>query len=150
MGWVEDLHGQLVGVDTAPFIYPIEENSAYLDAVRGFFLAVEAGQIRAVTSTVTLLEVMVQPIRRGSEELADQYRHILLNSANLSCEDVTGEVAEEAALLRAAYNIRTPDAIQLATAIRRGASSFLTNDSFLPAIPSIQTLILDQLVSSTE
>ena len=150
MGWVEDLHGQLVGVDTAPFIYLIEENSAYLDDVRDFSLAVEAGQIHAVTSTVTLLEVMVQPIRRGSEELAYQYRQILLNAANLSCEAVTCEVAEEAARLRAAYNVRTPDAIQLATAIRRGASSFLTNDSFLPAIPSIQILILDQLVASTE
>ena len=35
---------------------------------------------------------------------------------------------EQAALLRAKYGLRTPDAIQLATAQEAGASSFVTND----------------------
>ena len=146
MGWLTDLHGTTVGVDTAPLIYLIEEHPVYLDAVRGSFTAVDAGDIQTVTSTVTLLEVLVQPFRRGADDLAHQYRQTLLNAKGLSCEEVTSEVAEDAARLRASHNLRTPDAIQLAIAIRRGASSFFTNDSFLPSIPDIQILLLDQLV----
>ena len=146
MGWVEDLHGQTVGVDTSPFIYLIEEHPGYLGAVRSFFSAVDSSQIQAVTSTVTLLEVMVQPFRRDADELAHRYRAALLNATGLSCQEVSSGVAEEAAKLRATYNIRTPDAIQLATAILAGASSSLTNDSFLPSMPAIQILILDRLV----
>ena len=146
MGWVEDLHGQTVGVDTAPFVYFIEEHSTYLAALREFFEAVDEGNIQAVTSTVSLLEVLVHPYRRGEHQLAAQYRAILLNSNGLSCEVVSVEIAEDAARLRADYNFQTPDSIQLTTAIRAGASSFLTNDSYLRSIPSIQILILDQLV----
>ncbi|PXF57070.1 MAG: hypothetical protein C4B59_15900 [Candidatus Methanogaster sp.] len=54
-------------------------------------------------------------------------------------------IAEEAARLRARYNVRTPDAIQMATAIRAGASFFLTNDSHLPTIPELRVLVLDEL-----
>ena len=146
MGWVEDLRGT-IGVDTSPFIYLIEEHPVYLDAVRSFFKKMDAREISAVTSTVTLLEVLVQPFRRGADHLAGQYRQALLNAIHLSCVPVTGEIAEEAARLRANYNLRTPDAIQLATAIQSGATAFLTNDSFLTSVPTLEILILDQLVS---
>lgn len=88
----------------------------------------------------------MHPIRRGAEELARRYRDTLLNSPGLSCQPVSSDIAGEAARLRANYNLRTPDAIHLATAINTGASHFLTNDSFLPAIPSIQILILGRLL----
>ena len=149
MGWVEDLHGTTVGVDTSPFIYLVEEHPTYLDLVAEFFSAVHAGRIIAVTSTVTLLEVLVQPFRRRADHMANEYQQVLLNSPNLSCVTVTGEIAEEAARLRANYNLRTPDAIQLATAIRSGATSFLTNDSFLTSVPGVAVLVLDQLRSQT-
>ena len=31
MGWVEDLHGKTVGLDTAPLIYYIEQNKDYVE-----------------------------------------------------------------------------------------------------------------------
>ena len=146
MGWVKDLHDTTVGVDTAPFIYRIEEHPKYLNAVAEFFIAVEAGQIRAVTSTVTLLEVLVQPIRRGRDDLSRQYQEALLNSDGLICEGVSSDIAEGAARLRAGYKSSAPDAIQLATAIQSGATSFLTNDSFLTSVPDVEILVLDQLI----
>jgi predicted nucleic acid-binding protein len=96
-----------MGVDTAAFIYLTEEHPVYLEAVHDLFAAVDAGAIKAVTSTVTLLEVLVHPFRRVDEELARRYHEILLNANSLSCEVVSPEIAEEAARLRAAYNIRT-------------------------------------------
>jgi len=80
-----------------------------------------------VTSTVTLVEVLVHPLRQGNTLLAQEYREILLNQESLTVVELTPDIAETAAQLRATYNLRSPDAIQMATAIREGASFFLTN-----------------------
>lgn len=93
MGWVDDLRGAIIGIDTSPFIYLTEEHPAYLDAVRSFFSEMNDGGITGVTSTVTLLEVLVQPFRRGVLKLADQYRQTILNANNLSCMELTAEIA---------------------------------------------------------
>ncbi|WP_242037776.1 PIN domain-containing protein [Tolypothrix sp. FACHB-123] len=50
----------------------------------------------------------------------------MFNSQGLTTIEVSPDIAETAAQLRADYNLRTPDAIQIATAIRGGASFFLT------------------------
>ena len=69
MGWIEDLAGRTVGLDTAPLIYFIEENKTYLLTVTPFFEAMNKEEISVVTSTVTLLEVLVNPLRRGAGDL---------------------------------------------------------------------------------
>jgi predicted nucleic acid-binding protein len=51
----------------------------------------------------------------------------------------------EAAELRARHNLPTPDAMQIATAIRSGASWFLTNDAGLANLSEISVLVLKQL-----
>jgi predicted nucleic acid-binding protein len=143
--WINDLQGKTVGLDTAPLIYFIEENPTYIEAVRLFFEAMDKGNFTAVTSTVTLLEVLVHPFRSNNKELATEYRDILLNSKLMTLE-ISNAVAERAAQLRAAHNIRTPDAIQIGAALNAGATHFLTNDVRLPEIPSIQILAIDALV----
>ena len=55
-------------------------------------------------------------------------------------------VAETAADLRASYNLRTPDALQLATAIVSGCQGFLTNDRGLIRVKTIPVLVLDDLI----
>jgi hypothetical protein len=60
------------------------------------------------------------------------------------------EIAEEAARLRAFHNIRTPDPILMATAILGGASFFLTNDTHLPSLPNLKTLVLEDLKKGSE
>lgn len=145
MEWVEELHSEVVGLDTAPIIYFIEENSTYLDVVRPFFQALDRGEFRVITSTVSLLEVLVHPFRLENAELAQQYRDILLNTDNLTTLSLSPSIAEEAAQLRAEHNIRAPDAIQMATALYAGASVFVSNDSRLPSLPTLETLLLDDL-----
>ena len=145
MEWVAALQGKVVGLDTAPLIYFIEENLAYLETVRPFFEAMDHGEFSVVTSVVTLLEVLVHPFRRGDRTLAQQYRDILLNAEGLTTILFSQDIAEEAARLRAVHNIRTPDAIQMTTAIHEGASFFLTNDARLPSLPKLRVLVLDEL-----
>jgi predicted nucleic acid-binding protein len=148
MEWIEALAGTIVGLDTAPLIYLIEENPIFLPFVRPFFEAVDRGEFRVVTSILTLTEVLVHPMRRGDKDLADQYRRILLHASQVTTAPVSAIIADEAAQLRARHGLRTPDAIQMATAIRSGASSFLTNDSRLPSIAPLNMLVLNRLITS--
>jgi predicted nucleic acid-binding protein len=143
--WINVLRGKTVGLDTAPLIYFIEENPAYIEIVRFFFEAMDRGDFMVVTSTVTLLEVLVHPLRSNNRELATEYRDILLNSRLMTLE-VSNAIAEQAAQLRATHNIRTPDAIQISAALNAGATHFFTNDIRLPEIPSIQIISIDALV----
>lgn len=145
MEWVTALRGKVVGLDTTPLIYFIEENPAYLPIMLPFFAAVDRGEFTIVTSIVTLLEVLVHPFRHGNTQLAQRYRDILLNAKGLTTISLSQDIAEEAARLRARYNLRTPDAIQMATAVHNGASFFLTNDSRLPPLPNLQVLVANDL-----
>ena len=142
------LQGKLVALDTAPFIYFLEIFPKYSPLVDPFFEALEVGEVYAVTSVLTLVEVLVHPIRRRNPELAGQYRQILLSSDHLRMAPVSLDIAEEAARLRAKFNLRAPDAIQFATAITSGTDFFLTNDrQFLKVSgEGPEVLVLDRLL----
>lgn len=147
MEWMIQLRGQVVGLDTAPLIYLIEQNQTYLELVRAFFEAMNRGEFQVVTSTLTLTEVLVHPLRSNNLALATRYRDIILDQENLMLLPVSVEVAEIAAELRATQNLRTPDAIQIATAIQAGATFFLTNDRQLANVSGLTALVLDRLLT---
>lgn len=145
MEWINQLQGQVVGLDTAPLIYFMEQNPNYIEMMRLFFSSFARGDFRMVTSTVTLVEVLVHPLRQRNSILAQEYREILMNQESLTVVELTSDIAETAAQLRATYNLRSPDSIQMATAIREGASFFLTNDARLPSLPGLTVLVLEHL-----
>ncbi len=147
MEWLIQLQGGIIGLDTAPLIYFIEQNEAYLELVRAFFQALNQGEFQVITSTLTLVEVLVQPLRLGNVELVEQYRNVVLDQENLTIVPVSVEIAEIAARLRATQNLRTPDAIQIATAIQGGATFFLTNDARLADCSDLEVLVLDTLLA---
>ncbi len=63
------LEGKLICVDTAPFIYFIENNRRYSKFLSKFFSNVDEGYLRIVTSSITLLEVLVHPYRNKRLDL---------------------------------------------------------------------------------
>ena len=69
----------------------------------------------------------------------------MLNQESLTVVELTPDIAETAAQLRATYNLRSPVSIQMATAICEGASFFLTNDARLPSLPGLTVLVLENL-----
>ncbi len=146
MGLVDELRGLRICIDTAPFIYFIEKNPKYLGLLRPFFAEINAGKIDALTSTITLLEVLVLPFKTKNESLAEKYRDILLYAEGLTTFEIFHEVSELSAKLRAKYSIRTPDAIQIAVGIIYGADAFLTNDSSLKKVNDIRVVILEDFL----
>jgi len=144
--FLKPLQGKQIALDTMIFIYAFEEHSVYIPLLQPFFREVEKGRIIAVTSTVTLAECLVQPFRAKAMELAARYKTLFRDFPHLSVIPVSDEIAERAAWLRAQYHMKTPDAIQLATALVSGSHIFLTNDEGLPQVEGIHVLVLDRFL----
>lgn len=75
--------GDTFYLDTSAFIYYIEAIPPYGELVRTVFEALESGEIRLKTSELTILEVLVKPIRDGDLDLVNHYRDFLLNTEGL-------------------------------------------------------------------
>ncbi len=142
---IQDFTSKVVFLDTAPLIYFIEGNSVHQPLLLNLFRSNDAGNFTFITSTVTLLEVLVKPFREQKNSIAEQYKSILLTSKGIELMEVTSGIAEQASFLRAKYNLRTPDAIQLATSMECTADYFLTNDNDLKRISEISTVTLVDL-----
>lgn len=134
-----------VSLDTSPFIYFVEQNPLYVDLMREVFKRITNGDFQASSSVITLTEVLVQPLRQNNQTLADDYRDLLFNGTNFQLFSLTGSIAERAAELRAKHNLRTPDALQIATALENGCDAFLCNDNSLKRVTELQILILEDL-----
>jgi predicted nucleic acid-binding protein len=139
---IDDLGAGPVGVDTAVFIYFIEENERFLPAIAPVFDAADSGKLRLVVSALTLLEVLVVPYRAGDAALARRYEAVLTRSRGVRMIDLTRDHLRLAAQLRAATGVATPDALQLAGSLAAGCSAFLTNDRRLPTVPGLRIVQL--------
>ena len=147
MGLIHKLTNKKVFLDTAPLIYYIEENQQYSKILDPLFLTNSKGKFLFQTSMITLLEVLVLPMRKNEHQLVEQYKNILCNSQTIEIFDLDIDIAIAAAGYRAKYGLKTPDSIQVATAVCSSADYFLTNDIRLKAVKEIEVLILDELYS---
>lgn len=73
MGIKESLLDKTIFIDTAPFIYFIEVHSRFQEILLEIFQLNTEGKVYFQTSTLTLLEVLVQPIKLKKPELAKDY-----------------------------------------------------------------------------
>jgi predicted nucleic acid-binding protein len=146
MGIIKKLKSKTVFLDTAPLIYYIEENRNYSPILNKLFLANSKGEFLFQTSVITLLEVLVHPMRENEHKLVEEYQNILCNSPSIDIIDLNIDIAIKAASLRAKYGLKTPDSIQVATALNASSQYFLTNDIRLKAISEIEILILDEII----
>lgn len=132
-------------VDTAPLIYYVEEHLAYVEKMEYILNLVENTSLEAVSSVLTLSEVLVVPVRMGAHRLAQQYRSILMNREFCTLVSITVDIAIRAASIRARYRINLPDALHIASAIVFGCDAFLTNDHKLRVVQELNVLVLDDL-----
>jgi predicted nucleic acid-binding protein len=114
--------------------------------VASLFEGLDSGVISAVTSAITVAEVVVLPLRLGRSDLSQQYLDLLLKSLSLDVLPIDVHVAQVAAELRARFRVRLPDALQLAVAIAAGCDAFLTNDVALKQVTDIRVITLADLL----
>jgi predicted nucleic acid-binding protein len=131
--------------DTAPIIYFLEAHPRYDALVAAIFARVARGEIEGVTSVISLAEVLVHPLQQGHQALSNDYMHLLLHGAHFQTIPIDAASAVRAAELRAKYAIRTPDALQIASALTAASDAFLTNDAKLKRVTELRVLILGDL-----
>ena len=135
-----------IAIDTNIFIYQLEAHPRY-DALTGvIFSWLEASGHSAVTSAITMTELLVQPYARKDEALVELYYGLLATFPRLDWIPADLKTADQAARLRAEFRLRTPDAQQAATALEFEATGFVTNDAVFKRVPGFESLVLDDLI----
>ena len=131
-------------LDTAPIIYYVERNPKYLASVRVVFQQISNGLLIGVASPVTLAECLVRPYILEQTELQQNFIELITNTNNIEYVPISDQnIALGAAQIRAKYNLKLPDAFQIAVALTTNCDAFFTNDAIFKRITEIQVLVLD-------
>ena len=135
-----------IALDTSIFIYQLEASPRYLALTDHIFSWLERPRSTAVTSTITMTELLVQPYRDSDEQRVDEFYGLLSTYPNLDWLVPNLEIADLAARIRAIHRLRTPDALQAATAVQAEATGLITNDPVFERVKDFETLILERLL----
>ncbi|OGC03785.1 hypothetical protein A2276_08025 [candidate division WOR-1 bacterium RIFOXYA12_FULL_43_27] len=138
-----ELKNKTVAIDTMFFIYYFE-GSAFSEKIEKILKKVESGEAKAVTTVITLSEILAKPLEHKNLPLADEYKNILNSFPNLTVLEINQYLATLAAGVRAKYKIKLPDALQIAGGLVSNADLFITNDKKLKKITEIKVLSLDR------
>jgi predicted nucleic acid-binding protein len=93
-----------------------------------------------------MTELLVQPCREPGAPRVDEFYALLARYPNFDWIAPDLEIADIAARIRAAHRLRTPDALQAATALRAQATGLATNDPVFERVQAFETLVLDRLL----
>ena len=135
-----------VALDTSILIYQLEAHPKYVELTDAVFAWIERPGHAAVTSTITMTELLVQPYRESDEQRVDEFYALLSTCPNLKWIPPDLEIADVAARFRARYRLRTPDALQAATAVQREVRGFITNDAAFERVEELEALVLDRIL----
>lgn len=148
MGQIVPPNSGPVYVDANAVVFRVEQIEPHLSTAEPLWAAMELGRCPIVTSYLTLMEVLVKPIRVGDTLLIDLFRKVLLNSTGFKCLPISQGILESAAQLRAGHRLKTPDAIHAATALGSGCTLFVTNDQDFKRIPNLNVAVLSEVAAS--
>lgn len=120
-----------VFLDASAIIYLLEGEPGIRHATRNVLTGLHSAgaEPAIVVSALSLLECRVHPIRTGDEARLEKFDQFFADPG-LSIVELDGNVIERATQLRARHGIRTPDALQAASAQElRETPAFVTGDS---------------------
>jgi predicted nucleic acid-binding protein len=130
-------------LNTTIFIYQVQAHLRYLSLADYAFSWMQESSSRAITSTITMTELLVQPYRNLDDQWVDEFYALLSSYPNLDWIAPSLEIADGAARIREWNGLRTPDALQAATAVAAEATGLLTNDPVFERVADFETLVLD-------
>jgi len=118
----------LIYLDANAFIYAIEPGTPWTDELRRFFEKLHTGERKAVTSELTLAEVLPKPLALGATDLILAYETLLSAESPIEVLAINRMVLHQAASLRGQSKLKLADAIHAATALYANCTDFLSND----------------------
>ena len=115
-----------VYLDTCIVIYLLEEHPQFNNVIRHELKNAENRQF--CISPLVELECLVVPLRTANTTLLQRYELFFQQQIIL---DIKPSIYRSAAALRSRHQLKTPDALHLATADHYGCNEFWTNDDRL-------------------
>lgn len=138
----------LVHVDARVLALHLLARGPYPELTRLLFEGLRAGKVSGQTSSIALYQVLVEPYRRGRDEIAERAGDDLTGFRGLEVVAVDAPIARQAAQVRARLGGRTERALHLATALATGADLYVTQESGLRRVAGLSILDLDDYLSS--
>lgn len=136
--FAERLQGaQRVHIDASIIAFHLIAVPEYLPLTRTLFDLLGADRVTGQTSAVSLYQILAEPYRRGEARMAEDVQKRLSGCPGLEILPVTARIAAQAAQAQAQLGGRIERAIQIATAVDRGADLYLTEGSRLRRIAGI-------------
>ena len=134
----------LLFLDTPCFIYLVENHPQYALPLRSLFSDLGKGKTKAVTSIVTVSEVLVKPLELKRNDLIEMYHDLFTHVESLQIISPSYNTAHSAASIRASYHFTLTDCFQLAIAKEFNCTEFLTNDAGLKKYKEVSVKLLSE------
>ena len=131
-------------LDSCGFIYSVERVEPYRTLLEPMWQQAGAGQFEIVTGGLSVMETLVKPLRDRDTGLERLFRDIF-DSREVRLIPATRALWEEAARLRATTNLKTPDALHAAAALRERCTLFVTNDAAFRRVEGLTVAVLKEL-----
>jgi predicted nucleic acid-binding protein len=131
----------LIALDSDCIIYYVEHDPVWAPKVEARLMAGIAAGNDFAASHLSRTECLVGPFKSGNTAVLADFVSFF-TSPSLTLLHLTPDVCEQAARLRAQFNFKLPDALNLAAAMVHGCGRYLTNDARLTRCTSITVEVL--------
>ena len=135
-----------IALDASVFIYQLENNRKYAVFTDPIFAWLERTGRQCGNDDDRFDELLVKPYRESSQERINRFYALLTTFPNLDWIAPNLEIADITARIRAAYNLRIPDGLLAATAVKSQGTGLVTNDAVFQRVQAFETMVLDDLV----
>lgn len=134
-----------VFLDSAPVIYFVERHPVYCRILEPVFMRLEAKDLIAVTSPITLAECLVLPMRLERMEVIEAFLEIVGGERSAVFVPLRRDTARMAADIRSRYNLTLTDSFQVAAALQGNSDALLTNDRDLSKVTDLRVILVEEL-----
>lgn len=131
-------------LDACAVIYQVEAVAPFQARLAECLAALRAAHpdLALAVSRMSWIECRAKPLREREREVLARY-DAFLGASDLIAVDLTAELIDIATALRAEYNLRTPAAIQAASALLLGTDTFfITNDPAFTRVGGLDVRLL--------
>jgi predicted nucleic acid-binding protein len=145
MGWSMIGLQERCYLDTNSIIAILERNTPATHSQSEFLLGISSGTRFCITSEIALCECLVKPIRDGDENLAGSYLEFIDEQLSAEPVKIDRHVLISAALWRATVQMKLPDALHVACAIKADCTVFVSADTSIKLPGAIRRISFDDL-----
>ncbi len=129
-------------LDACALIYRFEGAAEFRDATAALIVQLTTGAptVRLAVSRLSLLECRVKPLREGDAPTLQRYDDFF---AEVEIIEIDASVIDLATRLRARHGLKTPDAIQAASAqVWQRNTLFISSDQAFSKVPKLDVHLI--------